>query len=451
MASWCNWLTRRPLKAESTGSIPVDATNQINSLQINGYIDAPNNSAFAFTWGEPDQSGSRFYPTPVDVRSFTSTFTFNVQDMSTPAADGFTFAIQNENPTALGGIGGSLGYAGIGKSVAIKFDLYKNGGDPSDNSTGIFIDGAVPIGPTSIDLTGSGINLHSGDEIGAYITYNGTALNLTLVDLVTYKSWSHSFVIDIPAIVGNNTAYIGFTGSSGSLVGYPIINSWNYQAGLLLSYPAGFSSNSAISRNGSASLSGTALQLTDHTESSAAGSVFYLTPVNVAEFKTEFNFQLTDANADGFTFTIQDENPTALGGIGGSLGYVGIGNSVAVKFDLYKNNGDPSNNSVGLLVNGGTEGYNPPPPIDLTGTGIDLHSGYKMNATLTYNDAPSNENSAYTLTVKITDLVISASWSHSFRGLSISNSIGGDTAYVGFTGATGSETSTQRILNWTFE
>jgi hypothetical protein len=27
VASWCNWLTRRPLKAESTGSIPVDATN----------------------------------------------------------------------------------------------------------------------------------------------------------------------------------------------------------------------------------------------------------------------------------------------------------------------------------------------------------------------------------------------------------------------------------------
>jgi hypothetical protein len=28
-ALWCNWLTRRPLKAESTGSIPVSATNFI--------------------------------------------------------------------------------------------------------------------------------------------------------------------------------------------------------------------------------------------------------------------------------------------------------------------------------------------------------------------------------------------------------------------------------------
>ena len=32
VASWCNWLTRRPLKAESSGSIPDDATNQINNL-----------------------------------------------------------------------------------------------------------------------------------------------------------------------------------------------------------------------------------------------------------------------------------------------------------------------------------------------------------------------------------------------------------------------------------
>jgi hypothetical protein len=32
VASWCNWLTRRPLKAESSGSIPDDATKKINNL-----------------------------------------------------------------------------------------------------------------------------------------------------------------------------------------------------------------------------------------------------------------------------------------------------------------------------------------------------------------------------------------------------------------------------------
>ena len=71
-----------------------------------------------------------------------------------------------------------LGYAGIGQSVAVKFDLYQNKGDPSDNSTGIFVDGEAPIGPKSIDLNGTGINLHSGDIMDANLTYNGTTLTL---------------------------------------------------------------------------------------------------------------------------------------------------------------------------------------------------------------------------------------------------------------------------------
>jgi hypothetical protein len=38
LALWCNWLTRRPLKAKSPGSSPGNATkinNKINSLKVN--------------------------------------------------------------------------------------------------------------------------------------------------------------------------------------------------------------------------------------------------------------------------------------------------------------------------------------------------------------------------------------------------------------------------------
>ena len=81
----------------------------------------------------------------MNIQSFATDFNFQLTD---PAADGFTFTIQNVGPSALGSDGGSLGYAGIGNSVAVKFDLYQNAGDPSNNSTGIFVDGAGPIGPT---------------------------------------------------------------------------------------------------------------------------------------------------------------------------------------------------------------------------------------------------------------------------------------------------------------
>ena len=92
----------------------------------------------------------------MNIQSFTTDFTFQLTNAN---ADGFTFTIQNVGPGALGSDGGSLGYAGIGQSVAVKFDLYQNEGDPSNNSTGIFVDGVFPIGPWSINLNGTGINL----------------------------------------------------------------------------------------------------------------------------------------------------------------------------------------------------------------------------------------------------------------------------------------------------
>ena len=55
----------------------------------------------------------------------------------------------------------------------------------------------------------------------AYITYNGTTLNLTITDLVTQATWSHPFTINIPATVGGSTAYVGFTGATGGLDFHP--------------------------------------------------------------------------------------------------------------------------------------------------------------------------------------------------------------------------------------
>ena len=183
-------------------------------------------TSLQLTNGGLDEAGSAFFATPVNIQSFNTDFTFQ---LTNPAADGFTFTIQNIGPNALGSDGGSLGYAGIGKSVAVKFDLFQNAGDPSNNSTGIFVDGAGPIGPTSIDLTGSGINLHSGDKMDANLTYDGESLTLTITDLVTLATWSHPFVVNIPAVVGGNTAYVGFTAGTGGLTSTQQILNWTFE------------------------------------------------------------------------------------------------------------------------------------------------------------------------------------------------------------------------------
>ena len=52
-----------------------------------------------------------------------------------------------------------------------------------------------------------------------------------------------------------------------------------------------------------------------------------ISAVNISQFTNDFAFQLVNPNADGITFTIQNAGLTALGGMGGSLGYAGIANS----------------------------------------------------------------------------------------------------------------------------
>jgi hypothetical protein len=148
------------------------------------------------------------------VQSFITNFTFQLLNAS---ADGMTFTIQGDNIWALGDPGGGLAYQGIANSVAVKFDLYNNAGEGND-STGLYTGGAAPTVP-SVDLSSTGINLHSGDIMDAQLVYDGTNGTVTEV-----------FPVNIPSIVGGSTAYVGFTGSTGSLTATQNVLSWTYSA-----------------------------------------------------------------------------------------------------------------------------------------------------------------------------------------------------------------------------
>ena len=180
-------------------------------------------TALQLTNGSGTEATSVWYTTPVNVQSFTTDFEFLEIAAN---ADGFTFALQNKGPTATGTLGGGLGYAGIGSSVAIKFDLYDNAGEGSD-STGVYLDGAYPSTP-SLDLTASGVSLHGTDLLHAHVTYDGTTLSWTITDTVTGASYSASRVLDIPATVGGDTAYAGFTAGTGGLTAIQRIVNWTY-------------------------------------------------------------------------------------------------------------------------------------------------------------------------------------------------------------------------------
>jgi hypothetical protein len=197
--------------------------SSVAGLTLNGSAVNTDDSRLQLTTAGTYQAGSVFWNQPIGVQSFTTDFLFQ---LSSAQGDGFTFTIQNTGTKALGASGSGLGYQNIAKSVAIKFDLYSNAGEGTD-STGIYTNGAVPTVP-AVDMTSSGVVLRSGDSILAHVTYDGTTLSMNLLDLVNNKTFVLTQAINIPQVVGANTAYVGFTGSTGGLSASQKILYWTY-------------------------------------------------------------------------------------------------------------------------------------------------------------------------------------------------------------------------------
>jgi hypothetical protein len=187
------------------------------------------------TSGVANQTSSAFYNTPLNIQTFTTDFTMQ---LSNPAAEGCTFTIQGNGPTALGPGGGGLGYgpsaptnppspnAPFGNSVAVKFDFFSNVGE-GPNSTGLYTNGASPTTP-AIDLTPSGIDLHSGDTMSVHLQYDGTTLSMIISDAIANKTFTNSWPVDIPSLVGGGTAYVGFTAATGGQSSSQKIESWTF-------------------------------------------------------------------------------------------------------------------------------------------------------------------------------------------------------------------------------
>ncbi len=237
-------------------------------------------------------------------------------------------------------------------------------------------------------------------------------------------------------------------------------------------YDLGFGGTSGLTLNGSAAVSerGTII-LTDLPQVKAddpylsdtptlhAGSFFTSELVDIRRFETDFDFRLTDAAADGFTFTIQAESPKALGGPGPGLGYMRDGEeagtaafqstilySVAIGFVLA---GPPDPRSEApsllvLLVNG--QRFAGVPEINFRqGPDPDLRSGDVLNALIRYDGS--------TLFVRVANRVSGHATSELRLPIGdipmLIQSVTGS-AYVGFTGGTGARSARQEILRWNF-
>ena len=198
--------------------------------------------------------------------------------------------------------------------------------------------------------------------------------------------------------------------------------------------------SSGITTNGlnlvNAIIVGGALQLSDGNtvEQRAA---WLTTPLSTQAFTSDFNYLATSPVADGITFVLQNSSDgvNALGGDGELLGYGGIGSSVGIKFDFYNNLGEGVD-STGVYTNGAAPNV---PALDMTASGLRLRSGDLMHVHISYDGT--------NLTWTISDTVTFASYTGS-TAINIPATVGGNTAYVGITGSTGTFTSTQLVSGW---
>ena len=186
---------------------------------------AINGSKAEITNGGFFQAGSFFSTTPVDITKFSNQFTFQLTTGTTAMGSLSRFKTSGRRRSA--SIGGGAAYAGINNSVAIKFDLYSNSGEGVD-STGLYIDGATPTNVGSIDLTPSGVDLHSGDPFLVNMSYDGTTLTVNIADTITGKSATQTYTIDIAGTVGSSSAYVGFTGGTGGETATQDILTWTF-------------------------------------------------------------------------------------------------------------------------------------------------------------------------------------------------------------------------------
>jgi hypothetical protein len=192
---------------------------------------------------------------------------------------------------------------------------------------------------------------------------------------------------------------------------------------------------------------GVVLRLTPSIQDQA-GSVFSLHEVSISQFQTYFRFRisgdLATYGADGFAFVIQVASPKALGSWGGSLGYVGIIESIAVEFDTWQNPAfnDPDESHIAILTAGSVvheelNDYSQPAPVLPP-----LDNGEIWNVWIKYDgermDVRVNSSSnlpsvaALSATIDLPEI------------------IGQRTAYVGLTAATGGCFANHDILSWNF-
>jgi hypothetical protein len=185
-----------------------------NTWTLNGGARVTND-VLTLADGLPGEVRSAFFNTRQVITNFAARFIYR----PSVGAPGFTFVLQNSTngPGARGG--GRLGLDGIIPSAAIAFEI-KNIGSFTSSAT----NSTVATSSSTLPL-----DFGRGAPISVALTYNGSVLTEHLLDLNSGAVFDATYVLNLAAAVGNfNTAFVGFTGASGTLAASEMIESFTF-------------------------------------------------------------------------------------------------------------------------------------------------------------------------------------------------------------------------------
>jgi len=215
----------------------------------------------------------------------------------------------------------------------------------------------------------------------------------------------------------------------------------------------GISGFSNFAANGQAAISADNSTLTLTTgQSFQASSAWYKVPQaldnpSLGGFTAQFIYHMTFVRhssfdpSEGITFTLQNAaaGTAALGGNGGGLGYSGITKSASVQLNLATFLDTPGT----VLNTQGKTGQNGGKPY-LNTAPVNLKSTDPILVTLSYDSAATK------LTETLVDLTTKDTFTTSYVD-NLAMEVGGATAFIGITGATGAGTSTQSVTAFAFD
>ena len=145
-------------------------------------------------------AGSGFTSSPIPFAIGAGTFsTFFQFRLTNPgglsAADGFVFVLRKAGSAGLGQTADRQGYDGIGSSLGVKFDTFKNIGEINDNHVAIQTNGVekdeFPQTPYMVQVCTSPVGvpgcMSNGDLWSVWIDYDGLNLHVALADNSTVR------------------------------------------------------------------------------------------------------------------------------------------------------------------------------------------------------------------------------------------------------------------------